>query len=92
MSICVGCGEAHDFSVVLAVGPQATSQNATDRYYIPNEAVRDAMGTPMDPTEIIPFCATCMRRVEDAIRATVLYIQAETGRVAVRPIKPTTTL
>lgn len=88
MSKCVGCGEAGAFSVVLAVGPQGTSQNTTDRYYIPNQSVREAMGTPMDPTETIPFCGTCIRRVEDAVRATILYIQAENGRVAVHPTEP----
>lgn len=88
MTICICCGAPKKFSIILAVGVQGSKVNETDRYYVPNEAVRDVMGTGMDPTEEIAFCGSCIRKVEDAMRATILYIQAEHDRVKLRPIEP----
>jgi hypothetical protein len=56
-----------------------------DRFYIPNEGVRKHMGTSMDVSKTMPFCVECMRAVEDNFRATILYLQAENGLLAIKP-------
>lgn len=38
----------------------------------------------MSSAEEIPFCEKCMRKVEDGLRATILSLQSESGRVAVK--------
>jgi hypothetical protein len=83
---CICCGEPGKFSVVLAVGPNNDPVDMP-RYYIPNDGVRECNGTPLDPSEIVPFCGTCMRAVEDNLRATILGLQAENGLLAIRRAK-----
>lgn len=81
---CICCGKNGRFSILLAVGPNNTDKkNDTDRYYIPNDAVRKTAGTSLDPTEKVSFCGDCMRKVEDNLRATILYLQSENGLMTV---------
>jgi hypothetical protein len=58
------------------------------RYYIPNEGVREQMGTSMDVSKTVPFCGKCMRVVEDNMRATVMYLQAENGTLVIKATAP----
>lgn len=71
---CVGCGTAGRYTIQLAVGPEREGDDA--RYYIPNEFTRES---PMGELNEVPFCADCMRTVEDNFRATIRYLQHENG-------------
>lgn len=81
---CVCCGKPGRFSIVLAVGINNPPVHIP-RYYIPNDSVRESAGTSLDPSEVIPFCEECMRTVEDNLRATILYLQAENDRLLIKP-------
>jgi hypothetical protein len=80
---CICYGKPSKYSIQLAEGPQANDLVALPRYYLPNNGARD----PSHPADLkeIHFCAECMRPVEDAVRATILYLQAENDRVSIRP-------
>jgi hypothetical protein len=80
--VCVCCGKLSTYTIVLALGPQAAPAKHR-RYYIPNDSVRKEIGTQFDVTEEVHFCPTCIRAVEDSMRATILYLQAESGLVTV---------
>jgi hypothetical protein len=81
---CICCGKASKYSIYLAVGTQAERLVALPRYYIPNQHAHD----PKFPstTDEIHFCMQCMRSVEDALRATILYLQAETNQLSIKPV------
>lgn len=90
LGTCVCCGEPGKFSIILAVGPNGSHAVNIDRYYIPNQIVRSAQEDedgPPDVTEEVPFCAEHMRAVEDNLRATILYFQAENNRLTIKPRK-----
>lgn len=72
---CEGCREPGKYSILLASGP-ARDEAAPERVYLPNYHTR-AHGDAREHW----FCATCMRALEDSFRATLLYLQAESGRV-----------
>jgi hypothetical protein len=81
---CVCCGKPGKQSIMLAIGRNRKSVDI-GRYYIPNYRVRHFVGNgQIDVTKIVPFCATCMRRVEDNLRATILYLHAENGQLAIK--------
>jgi hypothetical protein len=81
---CICCGKPSKYSIQLAEGTQAKRLLAIPRYYLPNQHARD----PKFPTvtEEIHFCKKCMRAVEDALRATILYLQAENDQLSIRPV------
>jgi hypothetical protein len=81
---CVCCGKDSKYSIRLAEGPQASDLVDLPRYYLPNMGARDP-AHPADLREIY-FCKECMRPVEDAVRATILYLQAENGRLSIKPV------
>lgn len=81
---CVCCGKPAKYSTHLAVGTQANRLVALPRYYVPNQHARDPNFPPV--VEDIHFCAECMRRVEDSLRATILYLQAEHDQVSIKPV------
>lgn len=81
MATCICCGEPGQFSIRLAVGPQGERGRDDDRYYIPNQGARERSETTHDTW----FCHPHMRAVEDAVRATILYHQAENGVMQVSP-------
>lgn len=64
-AICYCCAATGVFSILVA---------NSDRLYLPNQSIR-ALG---DHHEIW-FCRTCMRAVEDAFRASILYLKHENG-------------
>jgi hypothetical protein len=79
---CICCGKSSKHSVRLAEGFQANDLVALPRYYLPNIGARDP-DFPADLKEVY-FCVPCMRRVEDAVRATILYLQAENDRLSIK--------
>ena len=86
---CLGCGKEAKYSILLASGPHGSS-NPTPRWYIPNQAVREAdqqhEGFP-SATEVW-FCHSCMRKIEDNFRATLLYLQTENNLITPNPNIP----
>lgn len=66
MRKCFSCDKESRFSILLCV--------ENGRIYIPNQFVRE--DTP-DQVEDVGFCSDCMRKIEDNLRATVLYLQTE---------------
>lgn len=76
---CICCGKPSKYSIQLAEGSQGDSRIALPRYYLPNEDARN----PLHPATLkeVHFCPACMRPVEGAVRATILYLQAESGRL-----------
>jgi hypothetical protein len=81
---CVCCGKASKYSIQLAIGPQAERLVALPRYYLPNQYARNPEFPPV--INEIHFCAGCMRSVEDAVRATILYLQAENDQLSIKPV------
>lgn len=81
---CICCGKISKYSIHLAEGPQAKRLVALPRYYLPNQHARD----PKFPATIedIYFCKECMRSVEDALRAVILYLQAENEQISIKPV------
>lgn len=65
---CYACGAAGNYSVLLA--------QTHGRLHLPNQIVRGSV-PPHPGYGEVTFCADCMRAVEDALRATVLYLQTE---------------
>lgn len=81
---CICCGKESKYSIQLAIGIQAERLVALPRYYLPNQHAR----TPEFPATIeeIHFCTECMRSVEDSLRATILYRQAENDQLSIKPV------
>jgi hypothetical protein len=79
---CICCGKPSKYSIQLAEGPQGDDLVQLPRYYLPNEGARDP--AHLADLHEIPFCGACMRPVEDAVRATILYLQAENGRLSIK--------
>ena len=81
---CIGCGGHATISVVLARGPHGRDTRDDERLYLPNQTVRQGWDEGWEQPEQTLFCIACMRKVEDNFRATILYLQAENGLVAIR--------
>jgi len=64
MNNCNGCFQEGIFSILLA--------GNDDYRYIPNQSVREH-----GDIEEVWFCDTCMRRLEDSFRATLIYLRSE---------------
>ena len=81
---CICCGKSSKYSIRLALGPQSDRLVAVPRFYLPNQHARNPDFPPV--IEDVHFCADCMRPVEDALRATILYLQAENGQLSIKPV------
>jgi hypothetical protein len=68
VEICYSCGKPAKHSIMLAI--------TGDRLYLPNEIVRKSE-PPHPGYGPQSFCITCMRAIEDSLRATVQYLQSE---------------
>jgi hypothetical protein len=82
---CTGCGGESKYTIQLARGPHGKEPlKAMTRYYLPNSSARD----PEHLADLgeIPFCHECMRRVEDNLRGTILYLQAEHSLLKIEPV------
>ena len=78
MSNCICCGRTGKHSIQLAVGPNGNRPG--ERYYLPNKSARDNGANIQERW----FCSEHMRALEDAVRATIVYHQAENG---IEPVK-----
>jgi hypothetical protein len=65
---CYACGEVAQYTIMLALTGQ--------RIYLPNQNVREC-SPPHPGYGEVAFCGSCMRKIEDNLRATILYIQSE---------------
>jgi hypothetical protein len=81
---CICCGKPSKYSINLATGSQAERLVALPRYYLPNQHARDPKFPPV--VAEVHFCVECMRAVEDAVRATILYLQAENDQLSIKPV------
>ena len=75
---CICCDKAAAFTILLVQGPHGRDTER-HRFYIPNQHVRKSRP---DLAEETPFCGGCIRVVEDNLRATIFYRQAENGLIA----------
>jgi hypothetical protein len=75
---CTGCGKSAEYSILLSEGSHGNA-NKEIRYYIPNQAVREESKKHKQLISEVWFCRKCMRVIEDNFRATVLYLQVESG-------------
>ena len=75
---CICCGNPGSYSIRLAIGPHG--HRSTERYYLPNKFARENHAD----IEERSFCQAHMRAIEDGLRATISYFQAENG---VEPLK-----
>jgi hypothetical protein len=82
---CICCGQPGQYSILLAEGLNKDGLDIP-RYYIPNAFVRQhEKEEGRSETEEMMFCHPHMRAVEDNLRATILYLQAENGRLTIQP-------
>jgi hypothetical protein len=65
---CYSCGKPGKYTVMLAI--------TGDRVYLPNQIVRECE-PPHPGYGPESFCPTCMRAIEDSLRATILYLRSE---------------
>lgn len=82
---CVCCGKAGDFTILLCVGPDGP-QAEVPRYYIPNQYVRSILDKDPDMVSEVAFCQAHIRILEDGLRATIRYYQAEAQLITLKPI------
>ena len=68
---CYACGADANYAISLAITGK--------RLYLPNQLVREKGDLPGPKPEEVGFCSTCMRKIEDNLRATVLYLQSESS-------------
>ena len=81
--VCYACGQPATASILLAHGPHSETQSVDpERLYIPNQMVRTEAASA-DLVEEYWFCHPCIRYIEDNMRSSILYLQAEAGTVAV---------
>lgn len=73
---CECCGKPGNFTIVVASG-EHSDELLGERIYLPNQHARKHKGV----LRKMAFCKRCMRKVEDAVRAQVLYLRAENGKL-----------
>lgn len=71
---CFSCGQRAKYSILLSKTRNVDQRPPVFRFYIPNQTARDA-----GAYEEVWFCPDCMRALEDGFRATLLYLQSESG-------------
>ncbi len=76
---CSCCGKEADLSILLVRGVPGDEDSRYPRWYLPNHLVR----AEPDLQEEVWFCASCIRIIEDNLRATILYLQSEHGRIQI---------
>ncbi len=82
---CVCCGKKATLSVQLSEGLYMPPVMVT-RYYLSTDRLREQSQSMPDAVTEVPFCQPCLERVEDSVRATILYLQTQNGVVAVRSV------
>lgn len=81
MARCTTCKKEGVYSVMLATGSHGDGGLKHERFYIPNQVGREHG----DIGQATWFCKSCMRTVEDNLRATILYLMAENKVINVEP-------
>jgi hypothetical protein len=79
---CEACGDEAKYTIELAKSSEWDEDMSAEaiRWYIPNQHVREAeRETQGHFIEVVGFCHTCMRTVEDNLRATIAALQARAG-------------
>ena len=77
---CFACAKQSEFNILLIVDePEANSPKQIPRLYLPNEGARTTTLQGQEGPQPVSFCRSCMRKVEDSLRATILYLQSENG-------------
>lgn len=82
---CVCCGKEATLSVQLSEGLNMPPVMVT-RYYLSTDRLREQSQSMPDAVTEVPFCQPCLERLEDSVRATILYLQTQNGVVAVRSV------
>lgn len=82
---CVCCGKEATLSVQLSEGLNRPPMMVT-RYYLATDKLRAQSQSMPDAVTEVAFCQPCLDRVEDSVRATILYLQTQNGVVAVRSV------
>lgn len=83
--LCICCGNVTELSVQLSEGLNRPPVMVT-RYYLSTDRLRKQSDIVPDTVREIPFCQRCLDRIDDSMRATILYLQAENGVVAIGSI------
>lgn len=79
---CVCCGKEATLSVQLSEGLNMPPVSVT-RYYLATDRLRKQSQSMPNAVVDVPFCQRCLDRVEDSLRATILYLQTQNRVVAV---------
>ena len=66
---CYTCGNQANYTIMLAI--------TGERVYLPNQAVRNATNLKHPGYGEVAFCSSCMRKIEDSLRAAILYLKSE---------------
>ena len=75
---CICCSKPSRFSIQLCQGSQGNLNDTMPRYYIPNQKHRNESKKHSEiKIEEVYFCHDCMRKIEDNLRATILYLKNE---------------
>jgi len=69
--ICFCCKKPAEFSILLAY--------YGERFYLPNQNVRELANTDPEILQEFWFCHPCMRTIEDNFRAIVNYLKSQNG-------------
>lgn len=83
--LCICCGNVTALSVQLSEGLNRPPAMVT-RYYLSTDRLRKQSDIVPDAVREVPLCQRCLDRIDDSIRATILYLQAENGVVAIGSI------
>lgn len=73
MTLCLCCGKEGKHNILLVRGDHGNGRK-DPRWYIPNQFARN---NRPEILEEVWFCGSCMRAIEDNVRATILYLQSE---------------
>ncbi|OAF14565.1 hypothetical protein AXW67_17610 [Bradyrhizobium neotropicale] len=74
MQQCTCCAAPGQFSILVAAGPGEPPLDP--RYYLPNQMVRSMANDLGEQIKELWFCKSCIRKVEDNFRATILSLRA----------------
>jgi hypothetical protein len=82
---CECCREATQYSVLLGVQENCPIDDYRQetRYYLPNQRARALIGTPFGDLQQVAFCHSCMRAIENEMRATIRRLKREYFRAPV---------
>ena len=80
---CICCNSEGKFSILLTEGTYGDQNIRMKRLYLPNQNVRESSDEHPDLIKEVWFCHKCMRKVEDNLRATILYLKAENSLISI---------